>query len=59
MFLIVVISSNINEVIKTILNLLFFLRKHFTHAKKHQKASKAPKAQKAQKCNQAKAQKRK
>ena len=56
MFLIVVISSNINEVIKTILNLLFFLRKHFTHAKKHQKASKA---QKAQKRNQAKAQKRK
>ena len=62
MFLIVVISSNINEVIKTILNLLLFLRKHFTRAKKHQKASKAPnapKAQKAQKRNQAKAQKRK
>ena len=34
-------SSNINEVIKTSLNLLlFFLRKDFTRTKKHQKAPK-------------------
>ena len=38
-------SSNINEVIRTVLNLLFFYGK-ILHA---QKAPKAPKAQKAQK----------
>ena len=40
------ISSNINVLIKTVLNLLifFFLRKDFTRTKKHQKASKSTKS---------------
>ena len=43
-------SSNINEVIKTGLNLLlFFLRKDFTRTKKHQKAPRAQKAPKTHK----------
>ena len=42
-------SSNINEVIKTVLNFLFFLRKEFTRTKKHQKAQKAPKSTKKHK----------
>ena len=39
-------SSNINEVIKTALNFLFFffLRKDFTLTKKHKKAPKRTKA---------------
>ena len=45
-------SSNKNEVIKAVLNLL----QDYTRTKKHQKPQKAPKAQKR---NQAKAQKRK
>ena len=48
------ISSNINSVIGTVLNLFFTKRFHT-----HKKASKAPKEQKAQKHNQTKAQKRK
>ena len=55
------ISSNINSVIGTVLNLFFY--KKISHAQKstknHKKASKAPKEQKAQKHNQIKAQKRK
>ena len=56
-------SSNINEVIKTVLNFLLFFYEKILHApkstKKHQKAQKAPRAQKhqkAQKLNQTKAQ---
>ena len=60
---ITIYSSNINEVIKTVLNLLFFFfKKRFHTHKKAQKVQKAPKAQKAQKLqksNQGKAQKRK
>ena len=42
-------SSNINEDIKTGLNLLlFFLRKDFTRTKKHQKAPKSIKSTKTQ-----------
>ena len=42
------ISSNINEVIKTILNfVLFFTKRFYTH-KKAQKAPKAPKSTKTQ-----------
>ena len=51
-------SSNINEVIKTVLN-LFFTKRFHTHKKSPKKHKKAPKAQKAQKHNQIKAQKRK
>ena len=43
-------SSNINEVIRAVINPLFFFYKNILHAQK------APKAQKAQKRNQAKAQ---
>ena len=43
------VSSNINDVIKTVLNFLFF----------YEKILHAPKAQKTQKHNQRKAQKRK
>ena len=39
-------SSNINKVIRAILNLFFFLQEDFTHTKA-QKAQKAPKLQKA------------
>ena len=53
-------SSNINEVIRAVLNFFFFLRKDFVRTKstkKHQKAQKAPKnTRKTQKRNQAKAQ---
>ena len=42
-------SSNINEVIRTVLNSLFFLRKDFARTK-------APKVPKAQRHNQAKVQ---
>ena len=41
-------SSNVNEVIRAISNLLFFCKK-ISHAQKAQKAQKAEKAQKAQK----------
>ena len=61
-------SSNINEVIRAVLNFYFFTKRFRTH-QKHQKAPKAPKTpkstkkhkkhQKAQKRHQAKAQKRK
>ena len=44
-------SSNINEVIKTVLNFLFFFYEKILHAlestKKHQKHQKAPKSTKA------------
>ena len=46
------VSSNVNEVIRAVLNSLFFLRKYFARTK----APKAPKAPKAQRRNQAKAQ---
>ena len=42
-------SSNINEVMWTVLNFLFVLQKDFARTKKHQKEKKAPKTQKAQK----------
>ena len=35
-----VMSSNINEVIRAVLNSLFFLRKGFVRTKKQQKAQK-------------------
>ena len=65
------LSTNINEVIRAVLNFLFFYvkilhaqkstKRHKKHkkakkAKKVQKVQKAPKAQKAQKGNQAKVQ---
>ena len=60
--------SSINEVIKTVLNFLFFFTKRFctykkykknTRYKRHKKHQKHQKALKAQKHNQTKAQKRK
>ena len=42
------ISSNINEVIKTILNIVLFFTKRFYTHKKAQKARKAPKSTKTQ-----------
>ena len=48
-----ILSSNVNEVIRAILNSFFFSKRFCTH-KKHKKQKKA---QKAQKRNQAKAQK--
>ena len=43
-------SSNINEVIRTVLNsLIFFLQKDFARTKKHKKQQKHQKAPKAQK----------
>ena len=56
-----IISSNINEVIRAVLNFfLIFLQKDFVRTKstkKHQKAQKAPKnTRKTKKRNQAKAQ---
>ena len=47
------VRSNINEVIRAVLNFFFFLTKRFCMHKKHQKHQKG---QKAQKHNQAKAQ---
>ena len=47
------INSNINEVIRAVLNFFFFFYENISHTQK------APKAQKAQKHNQAKPQKRK
>ena len=47
-------SSNVNEVIRAVLNFLLFFYKKISHAPKAQKAPKVPKAQKR---NQAKAQK--
>ena len=47
------VSSNVNEVIRAVLNSLFFIYEKFLHAQKAQKALKA------QRRNQAKAQKRK
>ena len=53
-------SSNINEDIKTGLNLLlFFLRKDFTRTKKHQKAPRAQKTPKSTKTQPSKNTKRK
>ena len=56
-------SSNINEVIRTVLNSLIFFTKRFSTHQKHQKApkstkkhQKASKNKKAQKHNQTKAQ---
>ena len=46
-------SSNINEVIRAVLNFLLFFYEKILHAHKTQKTPKAPKAQKS---NQAKAQ---
>ena len=46
-------SSNINEVITTILNSLFFFYEKILHAQKPQKAEKAQKAQKTQKTQKA------
>ena len=48
------LSSNINEVIRAVLNFLFFFYEKILHAPKSTK--KHQKAQKAQKRNQAKAQ---
>ena len=50
-------SSNVNEVIRAISNLLFFCKKisHAQKAQKPQKAEKAQKAQKAQRRSEAKA----
>ena len=59
MFLTFHFSSNINEVIKTVLNFLFFYEKILHAQKSTKKHRKALKAQKAQKHNQEKAQKRK
>ena len=42
------ISSNINEVIKTVLNLLLFFTKRFYTHKKAKKALKAPKSKKTE-----------
>ena len=42
------LSSNINEVMRVLLNFLFFLQKDFARTKKHQKAPKTSKHQKAQ-----------
>ena len=51
------VSSNINEFIKTVENLLLFFTKRFYTHKKHQKAPKSTKKhQKAQKRNQLNAQ---
>ena len=55
------LSSNINEVIRSVLNLFFFMIRFYMH-KKHKKNTrhqKAQKALKAQNHNQTKAQKRK
>ena len=56
-------SSNINEVIRAVLNSLFFFTKRFRTHQKAQKVPKTPKStekhKKAQKRNQAKTQKRK
>ena len=60
MFLTFHFSSNINEVIKTVLNFLLFFYEKILHAQKStKKHRKALKAQKAQKRNQEKALKRK
>ena len=53
-------SSNVNEVIRAVLNSLFFKKKRFLHKPKASKAAKAQKelkAQKTQKHKQAKNQK--
>ena len=52
-------SSNINEVIKAVLNSLFFLRKDFAHNEtaKSSKSTKSPKSTKSHKDTRAKAQK--
>ena len=42
-------SSNINEVIRAVLNSLIFLQKDFARTKKHKKQQKHQKAPKAQK----------
>ena len=42
-------SSNINEVIRAVLNFLFFFYKKILHAPKAQKALKAPKSTKSNK----------
>ena len=47
-------DSNINEVIRPVLNFLLFFYEKISHTQKAQKSQKAPKAQKAQKRNQAK-----
>ena len=49
-------DSNINEVIRPVLNFLLFFYEKISHTQKAQKSQKAPKAQKAQKRNQAKVQ---
>ena len=52
-------DSNINEVIRPVLNFLLFFYEKISHTQKAQKSQKAPKAQKAQKAqkrNQAKVQ---
>ena len=49
-------DSNINEVIRPVLNLLLFFYEKISHTKKAQKSQEAQKAQKAQKRNQAKVQ---
>ena len=56
-------SSNINEVIKTVLNSFFsfnfFLQKDFARTKKHQKAPKSTKSTKSAKAQPNKSTKRK
>ena len=56
-------SSNINEVIKAVLNFLLFFYEKISHAQKAPRSTKSTKKhqtpKKVQKCNQAKAQKRK
>ena len=49
-------SSNVNEVIRAVLNFFFFFYEKISHTPNAQKAPKAPKAQRR---NQAKVQKRK
>ena len=60
-YILKIISSNINEVIKAVLNSYFFLQKYFAHTKstKGTKSTKSTKSFKRHKYIRAKAQKRK
>ena len=52
-FYLLFFSSNINEVIRVILNLFIFFYKKISHTQKAQKVQKAQKAQKLQKAQKA------
>ena len=52
------VSSNINKVIKAVLNLFFFMIRFYTH-KKHKKEYKAPKDKKSTKTQPSKSTRRK